>query len=69
MQQMDGAQLRFGDQTLDDRSGCDSIKLPKVTTKKTEVLIKQVKEAAKKDATIGTNILREWIGEASMKEY
>jgi flagellar M-ring protein FliF len=47
----------------------NSIKLPKITTKKTEVLVKQVKEAAKKDATIGTNILREWIGETAMKEY
>jgi len=47
----------------------NSIKLPKITTKKTEVLIKQVKEAAKKDATIGTHILREWIGETSLKEY
>jgi flagellar M-ring protein FliF len=47
----------------------NSIKLPKITTKKTEVLIKQVKEASKKDATIGTNILREWIGETTSKDY
>ncbi len=47
----------------------NSIKLPKITTKKTEVLIKQVKEASKKDASIGTNILREWIGEANSKDY
>jgi hypothetical protein len=66
-------QARLAEQNaLDQRleiEALNSIKLPKVTTKKTEVLIKQVKEAAKKDATIGTNILREWIGEASLKEY
>jgi flagellar M-ring protein FliF len=66
-------QARLAEQNALDQKleieALNAIKLPKVTTKKTEVLIKQVKEAAKKDPTIGTNILREWIGEASMKEY
>ncbi len=44
-----------------------SIKLPKITTKKTEVILKQVKEISKKDSTIGAQILRTWVGEAAQK--
>ena len=54
-----------------EQEALSSIKLPKVTTKKTEVLVKQVKEAAKKDASVGTHVLRAWIGEQmpSKKSY
>ena len=60
-------QAQFADQAkLEQRleqEALSSIKLPKVTTKKTEVLVKQVKEAAKKDASVGAHVLRAWIGE------
>ena len=46
-----------------EQEALSSIKLPKVTTKKTEVLAKQVKENAKKDATVGAHVLKTWIGE------
>jgi len=46
-----------------DQQALDSLKLPKVNTKKTEVLVKQVKENAKKDAGVGAHVLRAWIAE------
>lgn len=47
-----------------------SIKLPKVTTKKTEVILKQVKDLSKKDASVGAHVLRSWVGEIPQKmEY
>ena len=46
-----------------EQEALSSIKLPKVTTKKTEVLVKQVKEGAKKDPSVGAHVLRAWIGE------
>jgi flagellar M-ring protein FliF len=46
-----------------EQEALSSIKLPKVTTKKTEVLAKQVKEYAKKDASVGAHVLKTWIGE------
>ena len=45
-----------------------SIKLPKVTTKKTEVILKQVKDLSKKDASIGAHVLRAWVGEIPQKK-
>jgi flagellar M-ring protein FliF len=53
-----------------EQEALSSIKLPKVTTKKTEVLLKQVKELSKKDASIGSHVLSQWIGEIPQKpEY
>ncbi len=53
-----------------EQEALSSIKMPKVTTKKTEVLLKQVREQGKKDASIGTHVLRAWIGEVPhRKEY
>jgi|SRR5579872_4570961 len=51
-----------------EQDALSSIKLPKVTSKKTEVLVRQVKESAKKDPTVGAHILRGWIGEQSYKK-
>jgi flagellar biosynthesis/type III secretory pathway M-ring protein FliF/YscJ len=45
-----------------------SIKLPKVTTKKADVLAKQIKENSKKDSAAGVHVLREWIGEQVQKK-
>ena len=53
-----------------EQEALSSIKLPKVTSKKTEVLLKQVREQGKKDASIGGHVLRAWIGEIPRKsEY
>lgn len=53
-----------------EQEALSSIKMPKVTTKKTEVLLKQVREQGKKDSSIGTHVLRAWIGEVPRrKEY
>jgi flagellar M-ring protein FliF len=46
-----------------DQEALNSLRLPKVNTKKTEVLVKQVKENAKKDSAVGTHVLRNWIAE------
>jgi flagellar M-ring protein FliF len=51
------AQARLDAQTL------RSIKLPKVTTKKTEVLVKQVRENVKADASVPAHVLQTWIRE------
>jgi len=53
-----------------EQEALSSIKMPKVTTKKTEVLLKQVRELGKKDASIGAHVLRTWVGEIPQrKEY
>ena len=46
-----------------DQEALNSLKLPKVNTKKTDVLVKQVKENAKKDSGAGAHVLRNWIAE------
>jgi flagellar M-ring protein FliF len=51
-----------------EQEALSSIKLPKVTTKKAEVLAKQIKENSKKDAAPGAHVLREWIGEQMQKK-
>jgi flagellar M-ring protein FliF len=40
-----------------------SLKLPPVTTKKSEVLARHIGEAAKKDPTVMVNVLRSWLEE------
>jgi flagellar M-ring protein FliF len=40
-----------------------TLKLPQVTTKKSEVLVKHIAEEAKKDATSMVHVLRNWINE------
>jgi len=42
--------------------------MPKVTSKKADVLAKQIKESAKKDSAAGAHVLREWIGEQMPKK-
>ena len=42
------------------------IKLP-VNTRKTEVLVKHIRESIHKDASNATNVLRTWISEADTK--
>jgi len=42
------------------------IKLP-VNTKKTEVLVKHIRESIHKDASNATNVMRTWISEAETK--
>jgi len=44
-----------------------ALKLPQVTTKKSEVLTKHIAEEAKKDATTMVQVLRNWINEAEHK--
>jgi flagellar M-ring protein FliF len=51
------AQARLDAETL------RSIKLPKVTTKKTEVLVKQVRDNVKADASVPAHVLQTWIRE------
>jgi len=51
-----------------EQEALSSIKMPKVTTKKTEVLIKQVREQGKKDASVGAHVLRTWIGDIPQKK-
>jgi flagellar M-ring protein FliF len=46
-----------------EQEALSSIKLPKVTSKKADVLVKQIKENSKKDSAAGAHVLREWIGE------
>jgi flagellar biosynthesis/type III secretory pathway M-ring protein FliF/YscJ len=41
-----------------------ALKLPQVTTKKAEVLVKHIAEEAKKDATSMVQVLRNWMNEA-----
>ena len=53
-----------------DQEALSSIKMPKVTTKKAEVLLKQVRDLGKKDPSIGAHVLRAWIGDVPRrKEY
>jgi flagellar biosynthesis/type III secretory pathway M-ring protein FliF/YscJ len=40
-----------------------ALKLPPVTTKKSEVLTKHIGEAAKKDPTLMVHVLRSWLEE------
>jgi flagellar M-ring protein FliF len=51
-----------------EQEALSSIKLPKVTTKKADVLVKQIKENSKKDSAAGAHVLREWIGEQMPKK-
>jgi len=51
-----------------EQEALSSIKMPKVTTKKAEVLLKQVREQGKKDASIGAHVLRSWIGDIPQKK-
>jgi flagellar M-ring protein FliF len=51
-----------------EQEALSSIKLPKVTTKKADVLAKQIKENSKKDSAPGAHVLREWIGEQMPKK-
>jgi flagellar biosynthesis/type III secretory pathway M-ring protein FliF/YscJ len=44
-----------------------ALKLPQVTTKKSEVLTKHIAEEAKKDATSMVQVLRNWINEVEPK--
>ncbi|HVP47001.1 MAG TPA: flagellar basal-body MS-ring/collar protein FliF [Bryobacteraceae bacterium] len=51
-----------------EQEALSAIKLPKVTTKKADVLAKQIRETTKKDAAAGAHVLREWIGEQIPKK-
>jgi len=51
-----------------EQEALSSIKLPKVTSKKADVLAKQIKEISKNDAAAGAHVLRQWIGEQSQKK-
>ena len=51
-----------------EQEALSSIKMPKVTTKKAEVLLKQVREQGKKDASIGAHVLRAWIGDVPQRK-
>jgi len=51
-----------------EQEALSSIKLPKITTKKADVLVKQIKEISKNDAASGAHVLREWIGEQMQKK-
>jgi flagellar M-ring protein FliF len=48
-------------QDLIDLESLQSLKRPKISTKKTEVLSKQLKENIKKDSSVGAHVLRAWI--------
>jgi flagellar biosynthesis/type III secretory pathway M-ring protein FliF/YscJ len=43
------------------------LKLPQVTTKKSEVLTKHIAEEAKKDATSMVQVLRSWMNEPQVR--
>ena len=45
-----------------------ALKLPPVTTKKTEVLTKHVAEQAKKDAPGAAQVLRTWMADAGVEK-
>ena len=51
-----------------EQEALSSIKAPKVTSKKAEVLAKQIKEISKNDAAAGAHVLREWISEQAQKK-
>ncbi|MBZ5591182.1 MAG: flagellar M-ring protein FliF [Acidobacteriia bacterium] len=51
-----------------EQEALSSIKMPKVTSKKADVLARQIKESSKKDASVGAHVLREWIGEQMPKK-
>ena len=51
-----------------EQEALSSIKAPKVTSKKAEVLAKQIKEISKNDAAAGAHVLREWIGEQAQNK-
>jgi flagellar biosynthesis/type III secretory pathway M-ring protein FliF/YscJ len=46
-----------------EREVLNSIQLPSVTTKKSEVLIKHISEQAKRDSVGTAHILRSWLAE------
>jgi flagellar M-ring protein FliF len=48
-------------QDLIDLESLQSLKMPKISTKKPEVLSKQLKENIKKDSSVGAHVLRAWI--------
>jgi flagellar M-ring protein FliF len=51
-----------------EQEALSSIKAPRVTSKKAEVLAKQIKEISKNDAAAGAHVLREWISEQAQKK-
>ena len=50
-------------QELADMAALASIKVPPVKTKKSEVLVKQLRENAKKDASTSAHVLQSWLHE------
>ena len=52
---------RQAEQESADLSALASIKLPVVTTKKSEVLVAQLRESGKKDAIVQAQVLQTWI--------
>ena len=47
-----------------DEAALTSLKLPSVTTKKSEVLVKHLRESVTKDTPGSANILRSWLTES-----
>ncbi len=52
-----------------DQDVLNSLKLPKATSRKTEVLGQQVKETAKKDPSLTAQVLRTWIADQEAKDH
>lgn len=52
---------REEEQRRADLAALASIKVPPVTTKKAEVLAKQIRETTKKDSNASAQILQSWI--------
>jgi flagellar biosynthesis/type III secretory pathway M-ring protein FliF/YscJ len=48
-----------------DEAALTSLKLPAVTTKKSEVLVKHLRESVTKDTPGSANILRSWLTESN----
>jgi flagellar biosynthesis/type III secretory pathway M-ring protein FliF/YscJ len=52
---------RAADQEAADLTALAGFKLPTITTRKSEILVRELRETAKKDASIPAQVLQTWI--------
>jgi flagellar biosynthesis/type III secretory pathway M-ring protein FliF/YscJ len=54
---------KMAEQHKQDMAAIAAIKLPTVTTKKSELLTKEIREGTKKDPSVSAHVIQTWIHE------
>jgi flagellar biosynthesis/type III secretory pathway M-ring protein FliF/YscJ len=54
---------RLAEQHSSDMAAIAALKMPSVTTKKTELLTKEIRETTKKDSNVSAHVLQGWLHE------